>query len=123
MRTLSTGWKLKRRVAAVSEFELSDLGDGRFALAGDLSFDTAEQIRRASQIQFSGQDNIEVDLSRVGRTDSAGLALLLDWISWAGRSEVAIRFSEIPEKILAIAQTAEVGELLSGTYSSSQPTP
>ncbi len=99
----------------VSEFELSDLGDGRFALAGDLSFNTAEQIRRASLKQFDGQDNIEVDLSRVEMTDSAGLALLLEWISWASHSDVAIRFSEIPEKILAIAQITEVDELLRGT--------
>ena len=110
-------------MTAVSEFELSDLGDGRFALAGDLSFDTAEQIRRASQKQFNGHDNIEVNLSRVEMTDSAGLALLLEWISWASHSEVVIQFSEIPEKILAIAQTTEVDELLRGAYSSSQPTP
>lgn len=108
---------------AVSDFELSDLGDGRFALAGDLSFGTAEQIRRASLDQFDGQPSIEVNMSRVEMTDSAGLALLLEWIGWANHSDVEIRFLNIPEKILAIAQTAEVDELLSGTYSSSQPTP
>jgi len=107
----------------VSEFELSDLGDGQFTLAGDLSFGTAEQIRRASKTQFDGQASIEINLSHVETTDSAGLALLLEWIGWANHSNVEIRFLNIPEKILAIAQTAEVGELLSGTYSSSQPTP
>ncbi len=111
----SAGWNPKCQVMAVSEFDLSDLGDGRFTLAGDLSFDTAEQIRRASQKQFEGQANIEVNLSRVEMTDSAGLALLLEWISWANHSDVAIRFSEIPEKILAIAQTTEVDGLLRGT--------
>ena len=119
----SAGWNSKRRVEAVGDFELSDLGDGRFALAGDMSFDTAEQIRRASQNQFDGQASIEVNLSRVEMTDTAGLTLLLEWISGASHSDVEIRFLDIPEKILAIAQTAEVDELLSGTYSSSQSTP
>jgi len=108
---------------AMGEFELSDLGDGRFALAGDLSFGTAEQIRRASENQFDGQASIEISLSHVETTDSAGLALLLEWISWANHSDVEMRFLNIPEKILAIAQTTEVDELLSSAYSPSQPTP
>ena len=96
----------------MSNFELSDLGDGRFALLGDMSFDSAEQIRRASQKIFDGQPSIELDLSGVEKTDSAGLALLLEWISWASSSEVALRFLAIPEKVLAIAQTADVDDLL-----------
>ena len=108
---------------ASSSFELSDLGDGRFALLGDMSFQTVEQIRRASEKLFNAQTSVEVDLSRVEKTDSAGLALLLEWISWARISDVEIRFSDIPEKVLAIAQTTEVDDLLTGFYSSSQPTP
>ncbi len=104
---------------AVSDFELSDLGNGRFALCGDLSFDTVEGILRASEKMFDGQSNIEVDLSGVEKTDSAGLALLLEWIAWSANSGKDIRFAEMPAKILAIAQTTEVDDFLKRCYSSS----
>ncbi len=114
-----SGWKTNRRVTAVSDCELADLGDGHFELRGDLSFDTVEQILRASKELFNGQTNIEVDLSGVGKTDSAGLALLLEWISWSANSGIDIRFAEMPAKILAIAQTTDVDGWLQRSYSSS----
>lgn len=114
-----SGWKTNRRVTAVSDFEFTDLGDGHFALRGDLSFDTVEQILRAGKELFAGQTNIELDLSGVEKTDSAGLALLLEWIAWSANSGKDIRFAEMPAKILAIAQTTEVDGWLQRSYSSS----
>ena len=103
----------------MSNFKLSDVGDGRFELRGDMSFGTAEQILRASQNIFGSQTRIEVNLSGVEKTDSAGLALLLEWITWATNDDREIRFVDIPKKVLAIAQTTEVGELLNRFHSSS----
>ena len=104
---------------AVSDFELSDLGNGRFALCGDMSFDTVERILRASEKLFDDQSDIEVDLSGVAKTDSAGLALLLEWIASAKHSKREIRFAEVPVKVLEIAQTTEVDDFLKRFYSSS----
>ncbi len=117
LRKSLSGWKTNRRVLAVSNFELTDLGDGHFAMRGDLSFDTVDQIHRASKDMFIGQTNIEVNLSGVEKTDSAGLALLLEWIAWSASSGKDIRFAEMPAKILAIAQTTEVDGWLKRSYS------
>jgi phospholipid transport system transporter-binding protein len=103
----------------VSELGLSDLGEGRFELSGDVSFHTAEDILRSSEKLFAGLDNIEINLSDVKQTDSAGLALLLEWISRAAAASTEIRFANIPEKIYAIAVTADINELLERSYSSS----
>lgn len=103
----------------MSEYELCDLGDGRFELRGDVSFHTAEDILRSSEKLFAGMANIDVDLSAVEQTDSAGLALLLEWISRAAGAGTEMQFSNIPEKIQAIAVTAEINELLQRSYSSS----
>ncbi len=103
----------------MNKFELANLGDGRFELRGDMSFETAEQILQASEKLFTRQTRVEVNLAGVQRTDSAGLALLLEWTSRAGRSDTDIRFVAIPEKVRAIAQTADVQDLLSSRYSSS----
>lgn len=96
----------------MNDFELQDLGDGRFALSGDMSFETAERILLDSEEPFEQHTRIEVDLSGVEKADSAGLALLLEWITWANHTVREIRYVEVPERVRAIAKTTEVEELL-----------
>jgi phospholipid transport system transporter-binding protein len=97
----------------MSDFELQDRGDGRFTLTGEMSFDTAERILKASEKPFEEHTQIEIDLSGVTESDSAGLALLLEWVTWANHTVREIRFEGMPERIMAIAKTTEVDELLS----------
>jgi len=96
----------------MSKYQLKDLGGGRFALSGRMAFDTAGQILRESEAPFAEHTRIEVDLASVDETDSAGLALLLEWITWANHTVREIRFIQMPEKIQAIARTTEVEHLL-----------
>jgi phospholipid transport system transporter-binding protein len=77
-----------------------------------MTFDTAERILVASEEPFEQHTRIEVDLAGVTRADSAGLALLLEWITWANHTVREIRFLSIPERIHAIARTTEVEQLL-----------
>jgi phospholipid transport system transporter-binding protein len=96
----------------MSKFELNDLGEGHFALNGEMTFETAERILLASEEPFEQHTRIEVDLAGVTRSDSAGLALLLEWITWANHTVREIRFLSMPERVLAIARTTEVEQLL-----------
>ena len=96
----------------MSKFELQDIGEGRFALTGEITFETAERVLLASEEPFEQHTRIEVDLAGVTRADSAGLALLLEWITWANHTVREIRFLSMPERILAIARTTEVEQLL-----------
>jgi len=96
----------------MSKYQLKDLGGGRFTLSGRMAFDTAGQILRESEAPFAEHTRIEVDLASVEETDSAGLALLLEWITWANHTVREIRFIQMPEKIQAIARTTEVEHLL-----------
>lgn len=96
----------------MSDFELKDLGEGRFSLSGEMSFETAERILLASEESFEQHTRIEVDLSGVELTDSAGLALLLEWITWANHTVREIRFQSMPDRVMAIAKTTEVDHLL-----------
>jgi len=91
----------------MNDFELKELGDGRFELVGDMTFETAEAILKASEQPFARHTRIEVDLSGVRHSDSAGLALLLEWITWANHTVREIRFTAMPERMLAIARTTE----------------
>lgn len=96
----------------MGHFELEDHGGGKFALSGRMGFDTAGKILYESEELFEEHTRIEVDLSGVTQTDSAGLALLLEWITWANHTVREIRFIDVPAKIDAIAKTTEVDDLL-----------
>ncbi len=97
----------------VGEFSLEDRGEGRFAVSGEMTFDTAERILKQSEEPFEAHTQLEIDLSAVTRSDSAGLALLLEWVTWANHTVREIRFTGMPERLLAIAKTTEVDKLLS----------
>lgn len=101
----------------MADFELDSGEAGTFRLRGDVTFHTAQRILERSEKLFARDGDIEVDLSAVERTDSSGLALLLEWINQACKAGRKIHFSAVPEKIMAIAETAEISELLGETYS------
>ena len=96
----------------MSDYALEDRGEGRFALSGEMSFDTAERILKKSEEPFEEHTQLEIDLSGITMSDSAGLALLLEWVTWANHTVREIRFTGMPERVMAIAKTTEVERLL-----------
>lgn len=96
----------------MSDFELVDEGEGRFAVKGDLSFATANALLRKSENLFAGHQSLAIDLSAVQKSDSAGLALIIEWKSQAAARQAAIRIDSAPDSLVAIAKTCEVEDLL-----------
>lgn len=95
------------------DFEFKSLGEGRFAVSGNLEIETATAAYAESMLKFSPFSELEIDLSGVVRADSAGLALLLEWIHWAKNTAREIRFKNVPDQILSIARISEVDGVLS----------
>lgn len=87
-------------------------GPGQLVLSGPLVFDTANQLLDASRGMFAGNTAISIDLGSVTRIDSAGLALLLEWLRWGAAEGCAVRFRALPDKLLAIARLSGVEEML-----------
>ena len=96
----------------MSELEFEDRGDGKFVLRGRMTFETAADALEESKSLFADHARIELDLSQVEEGDSAGLALLLEWVNWAKNYVREIRYTNVPADILAIAQISEVDDLL-----------
>jgi len=53
-----------------------------------------------------------IDCSGVARADSAGLAVLLDWLAWGRRKSRTVSLENLPASLLAIAKISEVEGLL-----------
>jgi phospholipid transport system transporter-binding protein len=94
--------------------QIIDLGAGKVALRGALTFATAKQAREAGRrvIEASADAALEMDLSGVTESDSAGLAVLLDWLALARRHGRRLSFKTLPAPIQAVARLSNVEVLL-----------
>jgi phospholipid transport system transporter-binding protein len=57
-------------------------------------------------------DEVEFDLQQVATSDSAGLALLIDWLAEARLRRRSLRFAQVPEALRALARLSEVESLI-----------
>jgi phospholipid transport system transporter-binding protein len=101
----------------VSNARIESIGDGRFRLAGVLDARTVIDLFKQGPTSFNGLKDVEVDLTDVAESDSAGLALLIEWLRAGKRNGQQVRFVNIPSQIAALARISEVQELLEGTQS------
>lgn len=88
------------------------LGGGRFLVRGELGFQTVRDALEQSKALFAPHSIIELDLAGVKRADSAGLALLLEWVNWARNSVREVTFRNIPAQVMSIAAISEVEDML-----------
>lgn len=88
------------------------LGDGRFRVHGALAFGTVTRLLKESRKRFAGQKRLLIDLSAVAEGDSAGLALLLEWLRSARNAGQEVLFTSIPPPITALSRIGEVDDLL-----------
>jgi phospholipid transport system transporter-binding protein len=57
-------------------------------------------------------DVINIDLNNVSRSDSAGVALLIEWIRQAQKNNKTIQFHNIPKQMRDIATVTGVDKML-----------
>jgi phospholipid transport system transporter-binding protein len=86
--------------------------EGRLEIHGDLSFDSVPALWRDCREQCTSGAAIDVDLGQVQRSDSAGLALLIEWLREAQRSGGSLRFFNIPAQMLEMARVSGLDEIL-----------
>lgn len=98
-----------------SRVDISEAQAGRVTVAGELTFASARDARQlgTTVLENSRAADLVIDCGGVTRADSAGLAVLLDWLAWGRRKTRAIRLENIPAPLLAIARISEVEGLLS----------
>ncbi len=75
------------------------IDDARFAISGDLVFETVPQASRAAAGLLDYQADADLDLQGIGQVNSAGIALLLDWYARYFRNSRKLRFQNIPSHL------------------------
>ena len=97
----------------MSDVRLEDTGNGTWKLIGELGFATVSGLLKSTPRSFFADGDLQLDLSGVTRADSAGLALLVEWLRESERAGKVITFTNVPKQLLAIAMLCGLDEILS----------
>lgn len=85
---------------------------GAWRLTGELTYETVPALAERVGELFADAEAVQVELGGVTRSDSAGVALLVEWVSEARRRGVPIRYLDIPSQMLAIARVSSLDHVL-----------
>ncbi|HEY1726534.1 MAG TPA: STAS domain-containing protein [Steroidobacteraceae bacterium] len=93
-------------------------GADTYRLESALSFATVPVVRPLglALIAAARGRTLTFDLALVTAVDSAGLALLIDWLAVARAGDCQLRYSQPAETLLSLARLSEVESLLNGHH-------
>lgn len=98
----------------MSEAKLEAVAANRIRVSGVLDAVTAPRLLEQSEQQFprAAGLSLEIDFGGVAESDSAGLALALEWVRVARQRQQTVKFENLPRQIVALARISEVEALL-----------
>lgn len=79
---------------------------------GELNFASVADLWRTTGPLFATDPPARVDLGGVSHANSAGVALLVDWLSQANHRQQELVFLNVPAQMKAIIQVADLDEVL-----------
>lgn len=91
---------------------LEQIDKNHYQVAGEMVFACASDLLSQAEKMLRSPGEIHIDLSRVNRADSAGLAVVLEWFRLAHAAGVKIHLEQVPEKLDALARICEVHGIL-----------
>lgn len=93
-----------------ASFEVAE--GGRARVIGSLHFTTVSALLSAGVAAIAGGRADVIDLAGVKASDSAGLALLIEWLSVAKSAGRTLRFDNVPSQLRQLARLSDVEELV-----------
>ena len=96
----------------MSRFTIKRTAPDRLEAEGAICFNGAAQALRSGLALIGRGDNTTIDLAKVTEADSAGLAVLVEWLANAHKLGAVLHYANIPAQILAIARISDLDELL-----------
>ena len=93
---------------------LQQQAPGRYRVESDLTFASVATLRPQGLAALAAQAGRAVvfELGAVAQADSAGLALLVDWLAAARAGGVELRFAGLSPALRALAQLSDVLDLV-----------
>ena len=97
----------------MTDSRISQQDPQHFLVEGELNMVTVPTLLQAMASQFppSGSE-AHIDLAGVTRSDSAGLALLVEWLRLAKTRNIRLQFHNLPSQLRDIARVSDLLPLL-----------
>jgi phospholipid transport system transporter-binding protein len=96
-----------------ASFEI--VSDGRARVGGALAFGTVTALLPTGTEAIEHGRAAAIDLAGVTASDSAGLALLIEWLSVAQAAGHPLRYENIPSQLRQLGSLSDVDDLIGGT--------
>jgi phospholipid transport system transporter-binding protein len=100
----------------VATFSITRTAPDRLEAKGAMSFESANRALAAGLALLCRGERCTIDLAQVTEADSAGLAVLVEWLAAARRCDTVIHYANIPAQILAVARISDIDGLLTDGY-------
>jgi len=81
-------------------------------VSGELDFSNVMSLYWKSLPQLEAREKLVFDFSQVKTSDSAGLALIIEWIKFATAQNKSIQFNHISSDLMSIAKAAGLDHLI-----------
>jgi len=100
---------------ADEQIRLNKTSEYHYQLTGSLSFKQVSTVVNLldSAIANANNSDVSVDLSGITHSDSAGLALLIEWLRRARQQSVRLVFLNLPDQLHEIARISALLPILS----------
>ncbi|MCK5728046.1 MAG: STAS domain-containing protein [Methylococcales bacterium] len=93
----------------MTDLEITRVESEKVSVKGDLTF-ACVSAKQLSCIDFTQSKRLTIDLTRVKNSDSAGLALMIEWVKLSKKQNVDLNFSHIPPQLLTLAKISGLKE-------------
>ena len=101
---------MRTEPTAGAHFEPAD--DGTARLQGEITFRTVGPLVAAGADAIAAGRAQTIDLAGVSGADSAGLTLLIEWLSVARQAGRALSYRNVPAQITQLARLSDVQDLV-----------
>ncbi len=90
-----------------SQADIIQQNQQQYVISGAVDFNTAPDLMQRALSFFkanTGNDKVKVDLSKITKCNSAGLALMFEMAKHAKTKNIELHFENLPETLLTIAK-------------------
>ena len=81
-------------------------------ISGDLTFERASEVFKKINFTAIDQNRLTIDFSEVEESDSAALAVMLEWENQAQLNQKQISFIHVPAQLMRLIKMADLQNIL-----------
>lgn len=93
--------------------ELEELAPGSFSLIGRADVTNVGRLLADGRVRFICLDEVTVNLEQADCSNTAGLALLMEWSTWCSLYGISLIYEKPPGDLLDIVRINDAEQVLS----------